>query len=98
MEVITENYSKLININLYIKETDYNYFYKKMEDHKQFSLEEIKKLEENYSEENYSSSFLFMFKAFFNRSNRLYSAKLCFKGITEFNGKSKSWLLRRITI
>ena len=93
MEVITENYSKLININLYIKEADYNYFYKKMEDHKPFSLEEIKKLEENYS-----SSFLFMFKAFFNRSNRLYSAKLCFKGITEFNGKSKSWLLRRITI
>ena len=95
MEVITENYSKLININLYIKEADYNYFFKKIEDHT-FSIEEIEKLEENYNFSFHSFSFLFMrFKTFFNRSNQLYSAKLCFK---EFNGKSKSWLLRGIRV
>jgi hypothetical protein len=95
-ENFTITAKKLIIVNLYIKEADYNYFFKKqMEDHT-FSIEEIEKLEENYNFSFHGFSFLFMrFKAFFNRSNQLYSAKLCFK---EFNDKSKSWLLRGIIV
>ncbi len=59
--------TKLITINISgIKEANLIYLEKKMKDHKPFSLEAIKKLEENYS-------------SIFKRSNLLYSATLCFK-------------------